>query len=363
MLRRFRDHSRDLKRTWEKRFIFSKESVGLQDIPNPCQHDSTFIGPAPTRSTKPVKDRSADPLGITVLYEPQAQHTADIIFVHGLGGSSLQTWSKDGDPKLRWPQQWLPLEPETCKARILTFGYNAPFQRGRDGSAADILDFARSLLLEMKYGKDDQSRELGLGKKPIIFVNHSLGGLVFKREIQAYVQGIRDDGFCSIVKNIHAVLFLSTPHHGAKPARILNWISSISIFSRSSKRYITELEANSRIIPDINESFRSFIHNLEIFSFYELEPTPITRFISVTIVGKESAKIGCPGEVRVPLDANHHTVCKFSSPRESTYKKLNGLLQHLVFSYQFAGADIADSRVHNVKIGADMPVIEPRLEH
>ncbi|EFW22637.1 conserved hypothetical protein [Coccidioides posadasii str. Silveira] len=313
MLRRFRDHSRDLKRTWEK---------------------STFIGPAPTRSTKPVKDRSADPLGITVLYEPQAQHTADIIFVHGLGGSSLQTWSKDGDPKLRWPQQWLPLEPETCKARILTFGYNAPFQRGRDGSAADILDFARSLLLEMKYGKDDQSRELGLGKKPIIFVNHSLGGLVFKR---AYVQGIRDDGFCSIVKNIHAVLFLSTPHHGAKPARILNWISSISIFSRSSKRYITELEANSRIIPDINESFRSFIHNLEIFSFYELEPTPITRFISVTIVGKESAKIGCPGEVRVPLDANHHTVCKFSSPRESTYKKLNGLLQHLVFSHQFAG--------------------------
>ncbi|KMU75875.1 hypothetical protein CISG_10408 [Coccidioides immitis RMSCC 3703] len=131
MLRRFRDHSRDLKRTWKKRLIFSKDSVGLQDIPNPCQHDSTFIGPAPTRSTKPVKDRSADPLGITVLYEPQAQHTADIIFVHGLGGSSLQTWSKDGDPNLRWPQQWLPLEPNICEARILTFGYNALFGRRR----------------------------------------------------------------------------------------------------------------------------------------------------------------------------------------------------------------------------------------
>ncbi|EER27671.1 hypothetical protein CPC735_030070 [Coccidioides posadasii C735 delta SOWgp] len=334
MLRRFRDHSRDLKRTWKKRFIFSKESVGLQDIPNPCEHDSTFIGPAPTLSTKPVKDRSADPLGITVLYEPQAQHTADIIFVHGLGGSSLQTWSKDGDPNLRWPQQWLPLEPNICEARILTFGYNALFGRRRSGSVADILDFARSLLFEMKYAMDNQSRSIALGKKPLIFVTHSLGGLVFK---QAYVQGICSDKFSAIVKNIHAVIFLSTPHHGTKLARSLNWILSISIFGHSSKRYIRELDVNSRTIREITESFRSFIHNLEIFSFYELQPTPITRFISMKIVGKESAKIGCPGEVRAPLDANHHTVCKFSSPQESTYKILNALLQHLVSSYQTAG--------------------------
>lgn len=29
-----------------------------------------------------------------------------------------------------WPQQWLPLDPDICSSRILTFGYNARFRSG-----------------------------------------------------------------------------------------------------------------------------------------------------------------------------------------------------------------------------------------
>lgn len=114
-------------------------------------------------------DRRDDPLGITVLYRPQRQHTADIIFVHGLGGSSLQTWTKDQDPSSRWPQRWLPLEPDICTARILTFGYNARFQETGPSSISTILDFAESLLFDMKYGKDDTGQGLAIGDVMLAF--------------------------------------------------------------------------------------------------------------------------------------------------------------------------------------------------
>lgn len=43
-----------------------------------------------------------------------------------------------------------------------------------------ILDFAKDLLFDLKYGKDADMDELDMGKVPIIFVVHSMGGLVVK---------------------------------------------------------------------------------------------------------------------------------------------------------------------------------------
>lgn len=43
-----------------------------------------------------------------------------------------------------------------------------------------MLDFAKDLLFDLKYGKDTDMRELDMGKVPIIFVVHSMGGLVIK---------------------------------------------------------------------------------------------------------------------------------------------------------------------------------------
>ena len=43
------------------------------------------------------RDRRLEPQGLHVIHEPKEQRIADIIFVHGLGGSSISTWSKDQD--------------------------------------------------------------------------------------------------------------------------------------------------------------------------------------------------------------------------------------------------------------------------
>ena len=85
------------------------------------------------------------PMGLRVIYQPRAVPIVDIIFIHGLGGGSKKTWSKDPrDPTLFWPQQWLPSEPEIGKARILSFGYNAKFLPGAPRSIYNIVILLRN---------------------------------------------------------------------------------------------------------------------------------------------------------------------------------------------------------------------------
>ena len=70
----------------------------------------------------------------------------DLVFIHGLGGSSLKTWSFARQTRNFWPL-WLSREPELAAARILTFGYNADF-RG-PSTILNITDFAKDLLFRM----------------------------------------------------------------------------------------------------------------------------------------------------------------------------------------------------------------------
>ena len=115
-----------------------------------------------------------DEFGLHVVYQPSSPAPLDIIFVHGLGGASHRTWSKHQDPNLFWPQQWLPLESDLCSARILTFGYNARF-RGGGPQNMNIADFAKDLLFEMKFGKDGDKEDLGIGKvRALLYLNHRL---------------------------------------------------------------------------------------------------------------------------------------------------------------------------------------------
>ena len=107
----------------------------------------------------------SDPQGLNVIYQPpEGCRTVDIIFVHGLGGTSQKTWSRNRDLDFFWPREWLPFEPGFAQARMLSFGYNAHFAaRGRE-NILNIADFAKDLLYEMKFGLDQQSEKLDIGE-------------------------------------------------------------------------------------------------------------------------------------------------------------------------------------------------------
>jgi len=94
-----------------------------------------------------------DSLGLSIVYTCEDPVT-DIIFVHGLGGSSTRTWCWDRDPQNFWPP-WLGEEADIDRSRIFTFGYNANFV-GED-TPSNILDFSKDLLFRMKTYSNAQS--------------------------------------------------------------------------------------------------------------------------------------------------------------------------------------------------------------
>jgi hypothetical protein len=77
-----------------------------------------------------------------------APHPAliDVIFVHGLGGSSRGTWTH---PKSGFWPTWLQEKSGLENVRISTFGYDANWDITKRSNALGIADFARKLLLAL----------------------------------------------------------------------------------------------------------------------------------------------------------------------------------------------------------------------
>jgi hypothetical protein len=97
-----------------------------------------------------------------------------IIAVHGLGGNWLKTWRAD-DGAI-WLRDRLPqlLGEKNIQARVLSYGYDADFIF--TNTINDIEIVARDLLDQVHSIRTTDEQK----KAPIIFVAHSLGGLVVK---------------------------------------------------------------------------------------------------------------------------------------------------------------------------------------
>lgn len=87
---------------------YSRNSSRSDDSARTLDEDSSSIvsvrrSSQGTTSTKLLqKDGEADtgPLGLNVVYTPENGHKVDIVFIHGLGGTSQLTWSKYKNPEL-----------------------------------------------------------------------------------------------------------------------------------------------------------------------------------------------------------------------------------------------------------------------
>ena len=295
-------------------------------------HDSSNRGPSPSPGPKPST------LGLHVIHQPDASALLDIIFVHGLGGDSRKTWSKNHDPDLYWPGRWLPYEQDIGRARISSFGYNANFRPGSSKSISNISDFAKELLYEMRFSEDNNGENLEIGKVPIIFVAHSMGGLVVKK---AYLLGQNDTEYQDIVHSISAVIFLATPHRGTNLAEILNRVLTVSF--QSPKNFITDLKNNSTTLEELNEQFRHVAPRLSIVSFYETLATNVGP-TKLQVLEKDSSILEYPKEISKALNADHHNVCKYFGPEDSNYVSVRNALRSLVRRFWSKSAGSATSQ-------------------
>jgi WD40 repeat protein len=230
----------------------------------------------------------------------------------------------------------------------LTFGYDANW-RGASRSVSNISDFAKELLFEMRFAKGRTGEDLGLGSRPILFVVHSMGGLVVKK---AFLLGLHDENYSKMVSAISAIVFLSTPHRGSNLAETLNKVLSASF--QSPKSFISDLMKCSPAIEELNEQFRHHVPRLSIWSFYETLVTSIGPK-KLMVLEKESSVLGYPTEISRSLHADHHDVCKYSTPVDSNYISVRNAISSLAATLR-SEADHGDQ-------GCDGDSEESVLEH
>lgn len=151
------------------------------------------------------------------IYSGQSDRPA-ILFVHGLDGHWLETWRHDACSKDDcWPH-WVG-EETGCDIWSLEY----------DAALSGWLDQAMPLPDQGSQVMDLLASAPALKGKPLVFVTHSLGGILVKT---ALVYGAEEDRrFQHIVDHVLGVVFIATPHSGAQLAtlaRVIKYLLRIN---------------------------------------------------------------------------------------------------------------------------------------
>lgn len=282
---------------------------------------------ASTLRTTTVTDDGVDdlrgPLGLNLLHCP-SEPLVDFVLVHGLGGGSRKTWSRTSSITHYWPQEWLPKDPAFKNVRVHSFGYDSDWAKGKD-NCLNIHHFGKSLLGELST-----SPYLGDANTPIVLIGHSMGGLVIKK---AHVLARQGAAYETLTQRFHTIYFLATPHRGSDSAKILNNILHIAY---SSRAYVADLERGSGALQSINDEFRNYSANIDLWSFYETQKLKI-GLLSTLIVDPDSATLGYPEEKQMPMNADHRSICKFEASTDPNYVSLRNALASTVHSISKLG--------------------------
>lgn len=201
----------------------------------------------------------------------------------------------------------------------MTFGYDADVVRlwGVAGSNK-LQDHGKSLtnaILNQRPG--------AISNRPIIFVAHSLGGLVCKA---ALTLADRRRELKSILDNTIGVIFMGTPHDGAYLAKWAVQVAKyLRYFRHTNKDVLRNLKPGSPDVQQVGEDFQYLLRRkdlkIEVFCFYE--ELRMSTFVG-KIVGDQSAIL--LGYDNCSIHSDHRNMTKFAGKTDAGYVSLLGVL-------------------------------------
>ncbi|MGJ4918515.1 tetratricopeptide repeat protein [Bradyrhizobium sp. HKCCYLRH2060] len=257
----------------------------------------------------------------------------NVVFVHGLGGHPYDTWRQSAESDTFWPA-WL--ASEIPGLATWTLAYDAPLTNWL-GTAMPIQDRANNVL-ECLLGQHD------LRDFPLVFVCHSLGGLVVKQLLRA-ADGRRayDQEAKSFLDSVKGVVFIATPHSGSIQATLLEKLRLAAWPSDSA----VDLVKNNPNLRDLNVWYRNNSADIRHKVFYEKQGTAIG-----IIVAPSSSDPGLLHVDPVAIDADHLQICKPVDRSDLVYIRTKDFIEDTIKS-----GDL--SKIYGLFRACDLPQLPP----
>ncbi|KAJ5135164.1 uncharacterized protein N7515_004442 [Penicillium bovifimosum] len=267
--------------------------------------------------------KAIKPTGLTEIYGPHDDATIDIVFVHGLNGHPHDTWTSKSTGCF-WPTDLLPDVLAKLRPRILTYGYNANVVTFTDGTSRDtVVSHAETFASSLAANRNLR----GCSERPLIFICHSLGGLIVKRALiySRSLSNEKTEHLRAIYVSTFGILFLGTPHNGSDIAKwglllqnICNAVLPKKIME-SSSQLIKALRTNNETLQHINSLFVDIMDRFHIYFFHETRSTDV-RGTREVIVDEYSAAPYMAGVERAGIEADHSHMCKFDDENAPGYE-------------------------------------------
>ncbi|KAK4069551.1 uncharacterized protein Triagg1_6975 [Trichoderma aggressivum f. europaeum] len=270
-----------------------------------------------------------DFLSITSLFAPAHQnHNVDIVAISGLGGHAFGSF-KERDGEHMWLRDALPhsITNESGEpiARIMVYGYESSLPNS--DRFQNLEDLGTNLHSDLRTLIFDDSF------KPIVFIAHSLGGLIVKQFLISLSKS-KDEVDQKLRRAVYGIAFFGVPHDG------MDIHSLIPMVGDGPNRFLLESigSNNSQILSIQQREFSDALGDqgeTEIVSFYE------TRF-SPTALQDESGRWTMSGEPAVLVSKASATHCRPCENRPEHICAINRTHSEMV---KFAQEDPEYNRV------------------
>ncbi|MCV2362182.1 TIR domain-containing protein [Paucibacter sp. DJ1R-11] len=282
----------------------------------------------------------------------------DVIFLHGLQGDAKKTWSTGLISSKFWPE-WI---AQDSKLSVWSVDYPTLVTDWTGEHKLTLPQLANSIAFAL--------RQQGIGERPLVFVAHSMGGLVAKEMI---AQGRFPDRYAQPLRTACAsVVFFGTPHWGADVVqRLADWAGeSIDI----KQTHLYELRRGSPYLENLNKAFGYWLNTDKsctgVLAFRETQP-----YLGQMVVPKDSADPALGDLVQVVdlAGEDHVSMCKVKDENDDRVRQLRALCQalcskawqaagktgHVILSYHWDDTGVQDivKRVHSSLGEAGIPLL------
>ncbi|PLB50321.1 hypothetical protein P170DRAFT_405285 [Aspergillus steynii IBT 23096] len=253
-------------------------------------------------------------IGLTPLNDTShLQNSYNCIAISGLASHPFGSWQpKGGDKRFMWIRD--DLAKHARGGAAILYGYDSKLNGS--SSFQNINDLAKELIDQLFSHRAPGS------VTPLIFLAHSLGGLVVKQALRDLAENHPDDEYKNLLSAVRGAIFFGVPNRGMEHGEF-----EAVVQNNPNGVLIQDLSLRSNFIRQLTRAFDTlpFVKRCKFFWAYETKESPtvlrrtdgqLTRDgPSAILVSPESATCGfinANRAVTFPIHASHSDMVKFS---------------------------------------------------